>query len=87
MQILVSIQCFVSKIKHFEICDVPDELDSELSQKRILLVMFKFSDVITIEKWYLKSFEVKANDVDGRIYFNSCEILWRPYLSPKERHQ
>ena len=31
MQILVSIQCFVSKIiKHFEICDVLDERVSEL---------------------------------------------------------
>ena len=38
MQSLVSIQCFVLKIKHFEICDVPDERVSEMPQKRILNV-------------------------------------------------
>ena len=36
MQSLVPIQCFVSEIKHFEICDVPDECVAEL----LLLVQF-----------------------------------------------
>ena len=35
MQRLVSIQYFVSKIKHFEIRGVPDERVSELPQKRV----------------------------------------------------
>ena len=37
MQILVSIQYFISKIKQFEICD---ERVSELPQKRIFLCHF-----------------------------------------------
>ena len=41
MQIFVSILCFVSKINHFEICDVPDERDSEMSQKRKFVCPFQ----------------------------------------------
>ena len=28
----------------------------------LFYVIFEFSDVIIIEKWYLKSFDLKAND-------------------------
>ena len=35
----------------------------------------------------LNKFEVKANDIDGRMYSTSCAILRWPYLCPSEGHK
>ena len=45
MQSLVLIQCFVLELEHFEICEVPDERVSELSQNGYFYDIFKFLDV------------------------------------------
>ena len=45
-------------------------------------------NVNNLEVIYLKSFQVKANNIDGRIYSTSCDtILWPPCWCPKEGHQ
>ena len=78
----ISIQWFVLKIKHFEMCDVLDErVSQELPQKRIFNLIFRRDnnwEVISKERW-IESWWWFL--VESTLYYLLCNFMTAIFVS------